>query len=246
MGSLTSIRTMDDVHSLAESVFSDLRSDGTSTVQEVSNEAKEYLDSSIWKRAFPERAFALTVTLLFEIPVLLMVSGGSDRLCFLIGRTKYQLLLGFLPLSSAISGNVGLQASTLTTRAISHSQVTVSNYKSWLVKEIGAALYLGFAMGCFLGLIAFVASGYSFPFALTVMIAQFISILTAGCTGTFAPLLFTFIFERDSGKWAGPLETAIQDIVGSFAMVIISYQLLLWLGPFEISENDMCGAEDLE
>jgi hypothetical protein len=143
LGSLTSIRTMDDLHSLAESVFSDLRSDGTSTVQEVSNDAKEYLDSSIWKRAFPERLFALTVTLLFEIPVLLMVSGGSDRLCFLIGRTKYQLLLGFLPLSSAISGNVGLQSSTLTTRAISHGQVKVSNYKSWLFKEIGAALYLG-------------------------------------------------------------------------------------------------------
>jgi hypothetical protein len=106
--------------------------------------------------------------------------------------------------------------------------------------------FAGLGMGGFLGLVAFVASGCNFPFGLTVMIAQFISILTAGCTGTFAPLLFTFIFERDSGKWGGPLETAVQDIVGSFAMVIISYRLLLWLGPFDVGAGDMCGAEGPE
>eukprot|EP00529_Nitzschia_sp_RCC80_P003750 CAMPEP_0113441454 /NCGR_PEP_ID=MMETSP0014_2-20120614/1089_1 /TAXON_ID=2857 /ORGANISM="Nitzschia sp." /LENGTH=1097 /DNA_ID=CAMNT_0000332295 /DNA_START=125 /DNA_END=3415 /DNA_ORIENTATION=- /assembly_acc=CAM_ASM_000159 len=217
MNSFTSIRSAADVHSLAESVFSDIRSEGEETVRSISDDAENYWKSSILQRAFPERLFALIVTLMFEIPVLLMVSGGSDRLCYLIGRTKYQLLIGFLPLSSAISGNVGLQSSTLTTRAISHGQVTVYNYSKWLRKEIGAAAYLGFGMGALLGSIAFVASRFSVPFALTVMIAQFISILTAGITGTFAPLIFTFIFERDSGKWGGPLETAIQDIVGSFA-----------------------------
>jgi hypothetical protein len=144
--SLRSIRSLDDMHSIAESIFSDIRSESTATKNSISNEAQEYLENSILKRAFPERLFALGVTLLFEIPVLLMVSGGSDRLCYLIGRTKYQLLLGFLPLSSAISGNVGLQSSTLTTRAISHGQVRVENYTSWLVKEIGAAFYLGMFM----------------------------------------------------------------------------------------------------
>jgi hypothetical protein len=104
----------------------------------------------------------------------------------------------------------------------------------------------GIGMGCLLGTIAFVASGYSYAFGLTVMIAQFISIVTAGCTGTFAPLIFTFIFERDSGKWGGPLETAVQDIVGSFAMVVISYQILEWFGPFEIDPSDTCGTADLE
>jgi Mg/Co/Ni transporter MgtE len=100
-------------------------------------------------------------------------------------------------------------------------------------------------MGGLLGAIAYFASNLSIAFGLTVSIAQFISILTAGCTGTFAPLIFTFIFERDSGKWGGPLETAVQDIVGSFAMVIISYQILLWFGPYDVDVNDMCGTEDL-
>jgi hypothetical protein len=191
--------------------------------------------------AFPERLFALTVTLIIEIPVLLMVSGGSDRLCMLIGRSKYQLLMGFLPLSSAISGNVGLQSSTLTTRAVSHGHVTRENYKAWLAKEVGAAVYLGFGMGLMVGTIAFCAGQFEVAFGITVMFAQFVSIVAAGVTGTLAPLLFTFIFERDAGKWGGPLETAIQDIVGSFAMVVMSYKVLELFGPLDVDPSDSCG-----
>lgn len=201
-----------------------------------------YIVNNVYCSACPERLFALIVTLIFEIPVLLMVSGGSDALCKLIGRSKYQLLIGFLPLTSAISGNVGLQASTLTTRAISHSHVTTRSYTHWLFDEIGAAAYLGFGMGTLLGTLAFLASGMDMAFGLTIAIAQLLSVITAGCTGTFAPLLFSFIFQRDSGKWGGPLETAVQDIVGSFAMVVVSYHILAFLGPAPISPHDHCGS----
>mmetsp|Transcript_13756 Transcript_13756/g.40238 ORF Transcript_13756/g.40238 Transcript_13756/m.40238 type:complete len:247 (+) Transcript_13756:2534-3274(+) len=191
--------------------------------------------------AYPERLTALLVTLVVEIPVLFMISGGSDRLCSLIGRRRYQLMMAFLPLSSAISGNCGLQASTLTTRAISHLHVTKSSYRRWLMNELGAAFHLGISMGAVLGIIAFYAGGLDAAFGVTIAVAQFVSVVTAGLTGTFAPLVFTFIFHRDSGKWSGPLETAIQDVVGSFAMVIMSYHLLTWLGPADVSTDDYCG-----
>lgn len=96
-------------------------------------------------------------------------------------------------------------------------------------------------MGFLLGSLAYVASNWDIPFAATIMIAQFVSILTAGLTGTIAPLLFSFIFRRDAGKWGGPLETAIQDIVGSFAMVVMSYHLMQFLGTGSIDESDVCG-----
>lgn len=111
-----------------------------------------YLESIIFRiltelcfisQAFPERSFALIVTLVLELPTMFLISGGSDRLCNLIGRWKYTTLISLLPICSAISGNVGLQASTLTTRAISHNQVRVENYSSWLCKEVLAAVYLG-------------------------------------------------------------------------------------------------------
>jgi hypothetical protein len=45
----------------------------------------------------------------------------------LVGPDRYTLLMAFLPLTSAISGNVGLQASSLTTRAISHGRLGVAS-----------------------------------------------------------------------------------------------------------------------
>jgi Mg/Co/Ni transporter MgtE len=111
----------------------------------------------------------------------------------------------------------------------------------WLTKEVAAAGCLGLGMGCLLGTQAFIASGMDVAFGLTIFIAQFVSIFTAGLTGTLAPLIFTFVFHRDSALYGGPLETAIQDIVGSFAMVIMSYRLLVFLGPMDVSPDDICG-----
>ncbi|OEU10628.1 hypothetical protein FRACYDRAFT_247170 [Fragilariopsis cylindrus CCMP1102] len=244
--SLQSVRSMGDLDSLADSIFSDIRSQSAATLLSISNDADAYLGSSILQRAFPERSFALIVTLIFELPTLFMISGGSDQLCALIGRRRYTILISLLPITSAISGNVGLQASTLTTRAISHHQVRKDNFKSWLLKEMGAAVYIGVGMGLVVGTMAFVMGHQSFAFALTIFFAQFIGILTAGFTGTLAPLLFTFIFERDSGKWGGPLETAVQDVVGSFAMIVISYRIMTFFGPYDIDANDMCVATVLD
>ena len=229
--------------SIAESVFSSIRSESALEVEEEANDAERYKASNILARAFPERFIALLVTLVVEIPVLFMISGGSDRLCSLIGRRRYELMMAFLPLSSAISGNCGLQASTLTTRAISHEQVTVENFREWFTAEVGAATHLALGMGIVLGACGFVMSGYDIAFGVTIFVAQFISLVTAGFTGTMAPLIFTFIFHRDSGKWGGPLETAIQDIVGSFAMVVVSFHILLMLGPHQIASTDVCGGE---
>jgi cation transporter-like permease len=225
----------------AESVLRAIRSNDPEDDEEESHDSEKYQRSKLVARAFPERQIALMVTLLVEIPVLLMVSGGSDRLCSVIGRKKYQLMMGFLPLSCAISGNCGLQASTLTIRAITYDHVTLDNYASWLRAEVGAALVLGLNMGFVLGTCAFFMSGLDIVFALAIFMAHLVSAVASGLTGTLAPLVFTFIFRRDSGKWCGPLETAIQDIVGSFAMVVMSYQLLVLFGPRELDPSDVCG-----
>ena len=225
---------------IAESVFSDIRSESEESKAAISNEAEEYGLCNAYQRAFPERSFALFVTLIFELPTLFMISGGSDRLCGLIGRKKYTTLMALLPIISAVSGNVGLQASTLTTRAVSHGQVRVDNFQVWLKKEITAAAYLGAAMGLLSAGISFFMGGWNFPFAVSIFTAQWIGIFTAGCTGTLAPLLFTFIFDRDSGKWGGPLETAVQDVVGSFAMIVVTYWIMSLFGPYDLDSSDMC------
>ena len=92
-----------DLVDIAESVFSDIRSENASSQQALSNEAELYGLCTAYQRAFPERSFALFITLLLELPTLFMISGGSDRLCTLIGRRKYTVLISLLPIISAVS-----------------------------------------------------------------------------------------------------------------------------------------------
>jgi len=216
---------------LMESVFSSVRSLSTADLEADINDCDKYLASTVLSRAFPDRFLTLIVTLIIEVPVFLMISGGTDRLCSLIGHDRYQLLMAFLPLSSAISGNCGLQASNLAIRAISHLHVTKENYSTWLLHEILVAAVLGLGIGLLIAIIAYFTSNSDLSFACTIGIANFISILSAGLTGTLSPLVFTFIFHRDASKWGGPLETAIQDNVATFVMVIISYHILRWIPP---------------
>ena len=55
---------------IAESVFSDIRSESEESRLIISNEAEEYGLCTAFQRAFPERSFALFVTLIFELPTL--------------------------------------------------------------------------------------------------------------------------------------------------------------------------------
>ena len=99
-------------------------------------------------------------------------------------------------------------------------------------------------MGITTGTIAFAMGKFSFPFALSIFSAQFIGILTAGCIGTLAPLLLAFISRLDTRKWDGPLETAVQDVITSFTMIFITYQIMLFFGPYDIAPTDACSVAD--
>jgi len=204
------------------------------TESDAEDVAERYASMGIWGRACPERYFALLVTLAIETPVSLLVGEGSGPLVDRIGLDRYTLFMAFLPLTSAISGNVGLQASTLTTRAITTGHCTTKNLFKWFCKELGAAVVLAWGCGLAVFLLAFIwtavdkSTATDTGFAITVGLAQVFSITVAGITGTLAPVLFSFVLKRDSGKWSGPLETAVQDIAGTFAVVYVAQWILLF------------------
>lgn len=183
----------------------------------------------------------LSVTLVLEIPVLFAIFGGSDQLCSVLGRSKYQLLIGLFPMCTALSGNVGLQSSSCTIRAVTSGFVSQETFGKWILQETSASLYLGVAIGTVVGAIAFWLSGFHFTFALTIMVAQSTSILSAGLTGTLAPFVSTYLFDRKGQGWEGPLVTAIQDLIGALTLVTISCKILSLLGPMEVDPNDSCG-----
>jgi len=143
----------------------------------------KYLASSILSRAFLKRFNLNLVTILIEIPVLLMISLCSSNICALIGQKRYQILMGYLPLFSVISGSCGLQASVFATKAISHLHIIKESYFSWMMTELKVVSLLGAAIGVGLGIFSYFTSGLDFTFAFIIFVANLLHMVyyTACC-----------------------------------------------------------------
>ncbi len=202
--------------------------------------SKEYSQSSSWQRAVSQRSLPLGVTLLVELPALVMILGRSESLCILLGRSAFFSWVGILFVGSAVSGNVGLQASTLTGRGIATGQVSLQNYSQWVFQEVGAAAYIGLGVGTLIGLMALAISGGNLWFGMIMMVAQAFSVLASGVIGTVAPLMIAYGFQGRAVHWTGLLETALQDVISTYTMAILSYKLLNLLGPYSMTPSDAC------
>lgn len=194
--------------------------------------------------AFSGRMVMLSITLLLEIPIVFMICGGSDRICEVFGRSRYQLFVGILPICTAVSGNVGLQASDFMIRAIAQEQIDRKSYATWILREIGASAHLGLAMGALVGALSILIDGFHLPFVLTIAAAQFFSILWAGLTGCLMPLILSAISTEGVKSWNSALVTAVQDLFGSAFMVVVAFKLGEVFGPMEENGADSCGGRN--
>lgn len=173
---------------------------------------------------------ALFLTLVLELLVAFVISRYTDTF------NDYPLLIAFQPVISAISGNVGLQSSSINVRALAVGLADVRKLGRAVLPEVKASVILGVTMGIALGAVALF--WYSPPFSgdvhtwrgacffsLAIFIGMFCSVMTAGLTGSAAPL----VFKRcgfDPSAMAGPLETAFQDIVGGTILLAVSAAIL--------------------
>jgi magnesium transporter len=130
------------------------------------------------------------------------------------------LLASFMPVISAISGNVGLQSAAIVVRGLDTGFVRVDRWWKSLQRELAAALMMAIGCGSVLGVIGAVWSG-KVEFGIVIGGAMICSMLTAGFMGTMVPMVSKKL-GFDPAATAGPFETAFQDVVG--------FAVFLWLG----------------
>ncbi|KAJ3182087.1 hypothetical protein HDU87_000433 [Geranomyces variabilis] len=165
---------------------------------------------------------AITLTLCLELVVAAIIDSYTDI------RTKYPLLSAFIPVLSSISGNVGLQASTTTLRALATGHATSANMQGVMrlvLKEFLCALVVAVVAGIALSAIADVWSGGNATFGLVTGAAILVSSSVGGIVGSAGPLVFKKL-GFDPALTAGPFETAMQDMVG-VAVYLSLAQLVL-------------------
>ena len=192
---------------------------------------------SVLYAAISDRQLALLVTLVVEIPILYIIIGGSGALCGIVGQRRYQMILGFLPLICAVSGNAALQSREVTLRAISNKNEDEALGYNWFVEEATASTFNGIIMGLAMGSVAYFVSDLDITFGVTILAVQLFSILSASLTGTFVSLLCGPTLKR---QWSLQLVSACQDIVGSFATIVLSYYIVTLLPSKDVDPGDSC------
>ncbi len=137
------------------------------------------------------------------------------------------LLASFMPVISAISGNVGLQAAAIVVRGLDTGHVTLGNWAKSVRKELLTGIVMAIACGLVLGTVGAIWSRH-LPFGLVVGGAMTCSMLTAGFMGTVIPMLSKRA-GFDPATTAGPFETAFQDVIGFAVFLWLASMLIHWL-----------------
>ena len=137
------------------------------------------------------------------------------------------LLASFMPVISAVSGNVGLQAAAIVVRGLDTGHVSLENWTDAVRRELLAAFTIALVAGTALAIIAIIWSRH-LPFGLVVGLAMTCAILAASVMGTVIPMLSKHL-GFDPATTAGPFETAFQDLVGFTIFLWMASLLVRWL-----------------
>jgi magnesium transporter len=137
------------------------------------------------------------------------------------------LLASFMPVISAVSGNVGLQAAAIVVRGLDTGHVSLSRWSRQVSKELTTTLLMALACGIVLGTVGVIWSRHP-TFGIVIGVAMTCSMLTAGLMGTLIPM-FSKRFGFDPATTAGPFETAFQDVIGFAVFLWLASLLEHWL-----------------
>ena len=121
-------------------------------------------------------------------------------------------LIPFIPVISAMGGNMGTQTSMIIVRGFAIGRVNFHNLGRVFVRELFIGLLIGVVCGAVAGGVALLWHG-DYAISYTVTVAMVASIMAAASIGVLLPYLFRW-FKIDPAVAAGPLVTTLEDIVG--------------------------------
>jgi len=160
-------------------------------------------------------------TMAIELGAGAVISRFDDVLVNII------LLASFMPVISAISGNVGLQAAAIVVRGLDTGHVSLRHWGKQVTKEMSTSFLLALACAAVLGTIGAIWSRHV-PFGIVIGGALLCSMMTAGLMGSIIPMLSKRM-GFDPATTAGPFETAFQDVIGFAVFLWLASLLQQWL-----------------
>jgi len=141
----------------------------------------------------------------------------------------------FVPLITGMSGNIGIQCSTILVRNIAMGLLSKANRRDSIIKEVGLGMWSGAIIGIVCGIFVYaldfvgVSSGGVGPAAVGVIVG--IGLMGGCLAGTFLGVLSPVFFARlgiDPAVAAGPIVTAFNDFLSMSIYFLIAIFLQVY------------------
>ena len=204
--------TSDDIHD----VISEHATEQMYNLAGVNDDAEE--DEDVIK-AGKKRATWLGINLITAIAASLIIGIFSDTLSSIVA------LAVLMPIVASMGGNAGTQTLTVVVRQLTLGDISTTDAKRIIIKELSISLLNGFLFAIIIGVIADLWFNIE-NLGLVIALSMIVNLLMAGFFGTIIPL-FLEKMNVDPAIGSTVILTTITDIVGFFSFLGLATIILL-------------------
>lgn len=192
------------------------------TIASIAGTAEDLSEHEPIFKRFLWRAPWLIVTLCAGLVTAAALSHFRDRDWF-----SYVAL--FVPLIAGMSGNVGIQCSTILVRGMSTGELSYGTRRRAVLGELSIGVLIGIVFGFICGLFVYVLNRLeihylgSDPLILGIIVSCGLAgaCLMATLLGTLSPFFFAR-FRIDPAVASGPIVTAFNDVLSTLMYILIA------------------------
>lgn len=136
----------------------------------------------------------------------------------------------FVPLITGMSGNVGIQCSTVLIRSMATGEITAGTVGTAIARELKIGILIGLCFGVVCGLAAYFLNHAGLgralvdPLLVGTMVSSgvFGACFTASVLGTLSPIFFAR-FRIDPAIASGPIVTAFNDVSATYMYFFVAW-----------------------
>lgn len=190
------------------------------TIASIGGTSEDLHEHEPMLKRFFWRAPWLIVTLCAGLVTATVLSYFKDREWF-------TFVALFVPLIAGMSGNVGIQCSTILVRGMSTGELSHGSRRDAVLGELSIGLLIGVVFGLLCGIFVYSLNRFdihyvgSDPIILGAIVGcgLFGACLTATLLGTLSPFFFAR-FRIDPAVASGPIVTAFNDVLSSLMYIL--------------------------
>ncbi len=155
----------------------------------------------------------------------------SQRRLYRISKigTWFNFVALFVPLIAGMSGNVGIQCSTILVRSMSTGELSHGTRRRAAIGELSIGLLIGIVFGLVCGVFVYLLNRFdihymgSEPFMLGAIVScgLFGACIMATLLGTLSPFFFAK-FRIDPAVASGPIVTAFNDVLSTLMYIFVA------------------------